>query len=359
MRILGDLGARARAVRVVVPFLAFGIGAPSIARADEPPAASAPSTPSTPAAPGPAPARPEPSAGDLATARMALREGLSLRESGDLNGALGRLQTAYDLVPTPITAFELGKTHMMMGKVLQAHELFKKISRMPSTLEESPRSVSSREEAARLASDLEPRIPTLRIRMTLAADATASVRVDDDPITLVPGTPTPRAVDPGKHLLVAKAGDGPEQRVTIEIGEGETRDVELAPQWIPPRPKATADGKNVVLVRTTNPLVFVGFTLSGASFTIATVATVVAINAAERAKDRCGAAYCSPAVQKDDLQQAKVWTAAAGITAAASIGFAALGILSLNKPVTEKVTATGPTVQPYVGLGGAGLRGSF
>lgn len=342
---------RALAVALSLVVTSFVV-APSSARADEPAAIPAPAPATVPA-----PSRPEPSAGDLATARMALREGLSLRESGDLNGALGRFQTSYDLVPTPITAFELGKTHMIMGKVLQAHELFKRISRMPPALEESARSLSSREEAARLATDLEPRIPTLRIRMKLAADATANVRIDDDPVTLTPGAVTPRAVDPGKHTLVAKAGDGPEQRVTIEIGEGETRDVELAPQWIAPKPKPAGEGKNVVFIRTTNPLVFVGFTLSGVSFTIATVATVVAVGAADRAKDRCGAAYCSPAVQEDELQQAKVWTAAAGITAAASIGFAVLGILSLNKPVTEKVTAG--HVRPYVGLGGGGISGSF
>src|SRR5262245_27613937 len=128
------------------------------------PATSRAGPPSEPPSPAPAPARHgEPSAGDLATARNALREGLSLREKGDLSGALGRFATAYDLVATPVTAFELGKTHMLLGHVLQAHELFKRVVRMPPSMEESQRSAVAREEANRLAADLEPRIPSLKI----------------------------------------------------------------------------------------------------------------------------------------------------------------------------------------------------
>src|SRR3954467_472532 len=118
------------------------------ARAQEPP-------------PPPQPAGRLPSAGDLATARSALKDGLALREKGELDSAVERFQTSYDLVQTPVTAFELGKTQMMRGKILEAQELFQKVTRMPLTLEESGRSASARQEAERLATELEPRIPRL------------------------------------------------------------------------------------------------------------------------------------------------------------------------------------------------------
>src|SRR5262245_61175123 len=44
-----------------------------------------------------APTRREPTPGEVATARDALREGVDLRLKGDLEGALGRLTTAYEL----------------------------------------------------------------------------------------------------------------------------------------------------------------------------------------------------------------------------------------------------------------------
>src|ERR1700731_2600082 len=125
--------SRKRATLMAFVLLAL----PSVAHA-APPDAPPPAT-----APAPGTVHVEPSAGDLATARSALKEGLALREKGDLLGAVGRFTTAHDLVPTPVTAFELGKTHLLMGHVLQAHELFIKIGRIPPALEESQRSATA------------------------------------------------------------------------------------------------------------------------------------------------------------------------------------------------------------------------
>jgi len=304
-----------------------------------------------------APAVAEPSAGDLATARNALKEGLALREKGDLVGALGRLTTAHDLVATPVTVFELGKTHLLMGHVLQAHELFIKIGRLPPALEESQRSTTAREEASRLAADLEPRIPTLRIRLVkLPPEATAVVHVDDEPVTMA-GAVTPRAVEPGKHVIIARAGDGPEERVTLDIGEGETRDIDLAPQWIPPKaPVTPPPGGQVVYLRQTNPLVFLGFTAASVAGTLTGVAAVLALNAAGRAHDRCGSDYCPQRIRDADITEMRTWIAVTAIAGAATLAFVTVAVLSISKPVNEKVTAG---VRPYVGPGSAGVVGSF
>lgn len=322
-----------------------------VARAAPPAPAPAP----VPSPPAPAPVQ-EPNAGDLSTARIALKEGLALREKGDLVAALGRFTTAFDLVQTPVTGFELGKTHLLMGHVLQARELFLKIGRIPPALEESERSATAREEAARLATDLEPRVPTLRIRMKLPKDATAAVRVDDDPITTT-GEVTPRSVDPGKHVIIARAGDGPEMRVTVEVAEGETKDVDLAPQWVPPKvPPASANGGQVVYLRQTNPLVFVGFTSASVALTLTGVASVLAFNAASRANDRCGNNFCPQYVRDSDVTEMRTWLAVSIVAGAATLAFVTVAVLSISRPTTEKVTAG---VRPFVGLGGAGLSGAF
>ncbi|MDB4936057.1 MAG: hypothetical protein JWP87_3029 [Labilithrix sp.] len=310
------------------------------------------------ACPAIAHAAPEPSAGDLATARNALKEGLALREQGDLLGALGRFTTAYDLVQTPVTAFELAKTHLLMGHVLQAHELFIKIGRLPPALEESQRSATAREEANRLAADLEPRIPTLRLHLRLPPDATAAVRIDEDPIVTT-GAVTPRAVDPGKHVIIAHAGDGPELRVTVDVAEGETKDVDLAPQWVPPKaPVTPPGGGQVVYLRQTNPLVFVGFTVSSVALTLTGVAAVLAVNAAGRAHDRCGSDYCPQHVRDSDVTEMGTWLVVTGVAGGATLAFFTLAVLSIGKPVNEKVTAHAGA-RPYIGPGSAGVVGSF
>lgn len=303
---------------------------------------------------GPRLALAEPSAGDLATARSALKDGLALREKGDLAGALGRFTTAFDLVQTPVTGFELGKTHLLMGHVMQAHEMFQKIGRIPPALEESERSAAARAEAIRLSSDLEPRVPTLRLHVKLPPDATATVRIDDDPIVLT-GAVTPRAIDPGKHVVVARAGDGPEERVTIELAEGETKDIELAPQWIPPKIPEGNKGQ-VVYLRQTNPLVFVGFIASSVTLTVTGVSAVVAVNAASRAHDGCGRDYCPQFVRDDDITVMRSWIVATVIAGGATLVFFTLGVVSIGKPTTERVVSE---IKPYIGPGSAGLVGRF
>jgi hypothetical protein len=334
------------------------------ARAELPDAAPAPAA--APAAP-----KREPTAGDLATARTALREGLALREKGDLPEALARLGSAFDLVPTPVTGFELGKTHMMLGHVLQAHELFKKVVRMPPSMEESSRSQTSRDEAARLAKELEPRIPSLRLKLTLPQGANAVVKVDDEVITLT-GAETLRAVDPGAHDVTAKAGDGPEDKVHVEVAETETKEVALAPKWVPPKVPLSGKSREVIYVRQTNPLAFVGFGVAAAALVVTTVSAFIYVDARDDAKDKCGQRYCPPAPSRGILpenavvdtdfqgentryQLSGIVMFAAGFT---TVVFVGLGVFGAARPLKERVTAGG-AFQPSVGLGRLGLSGTF
>jgi hypothetical protein len=332
------------------------------------------------AEPPSAPAKHEPSAGDLATARTALREGLVLREKGDLAEALMRLSSAYDLVPTPVTGFELGKTHLMLGHVLQAHELFKKVVRMASSMEESARSQTARDEAARLAKEIEPRIPSLRIRLTLPQGASAVVRLDEDTITTGSArgseSETVRAVDPGPHDVSAKAGDGPEEKVHVDVAEAETKDVALAPQWIPPKkPPASANGTPEIFIRSTNPLVYIGFGVAAASAVVTFITAVAAVNAHRDARQQCGAAFCPPLAERlgpqpppgsvPDKQFTSDTTTATGLTlvsvvaGASTVIFAGVGIFGIRSPVKERVISVGPYVKPVVGLQSLGLTGTF
>jgi hypothetical protein len=317
-----------------------------------------------------APIRREPTPGDFATARAALKEGLALREKGDLHGALARLATAYDLVPTPVTGFELGKTHMLLGHVLQAHELFEKVVRMPPSMEESTRSQTSRDEAARLSQELEPRIPSLRLSLSLPNGGTAVVRIDDDAVA-VPAGGVERAVEPGPHDIVARAGDGPEEKVHVDLAEGETKDVALAPKWVQPK-VAAPKGEQVILVRQTNPLAFVGFGTAAVALVVTLVSGYVYLGARDEVKSRCGANYCPP-VPKSVFSSGKTtvdttfdsektryqvsgWLTIAGMVTTSV--FLGIGIFGAARPLKERVVAR-PTITPSVGLGHLGLSGTF
>ncbi|MDB4998394.1 MAG: hypothetical protein JWM74_5826, partial [Myxococcaceae bacterium] len=274
-------------------------------------------------------------------------------------GALPRLTTAWDLVQTPVTGFELGKTHLMMGHILQAHELFVKVGRMPAALEESSRSATARTEAARLADDLEPRIPSLRIRVKVPPGATAVLRVDDE-IVAMTGAITPRTVDPGAHQVVARAGDGPEQRVVVELKEGETKDVELAPKWVPPKVPVAGAGP-ALYVRQANPLVFVGFGAAGAGVVLTTVALAFAADASARTRSRCGYEFCPDTVDQTQglggsARERQGWLLVAVISGITSGAFLTMGVITATRPVKVKLVGS---VEPFVGPTGAGLTGRF
>lgn len=323
-----------------------------------------------PTPPPTAAARREPTPGDFATARAALKEGLALREKGDLQGALARLGSAYDLVPTPVTGFELGKTHMLLGHVLEANEMFKKVVRMPPSMEESARSQTSRDESARLSQELEPRIPSLRFAVSLPPGANAIVRLDDDEIPLTAGE-TVRAVDPGPHDIVAKAGDGPEEKLHVEVAEGETKEIKLAPKWVAPKNPTGKTGQ-VIYVRQANPLAFIGFGTAVVSLVVTLVSGYIYLDARDEAKTKCGTKYCPPTQRSDILpentvidtsynsektryQVSGVLTIAGAVTTAVFFG---IGVFGAARPLKEKVVAT-PKVTPSVGLGQLGLSGTF
>lgn len=305
-------------------------------------------------------ARREPTAGDLATARTALKEGLALREKGDVAGSVMRLTTAWEVVPTPVTGFELGKSQMMDGKVLQAHELFKKVLRMPPSMEESDRSRTAREESARLAKELEPRIPSLRIRIKLPAGASAVVRIDDD-VVQTSGAETLRSVDPGSHEVFAKAGEGPEQHVRVEVAEGEVKDVDLSPQWIAPKIDAKKEKGQVVVVRqTTSPLTFIGFAGASAGLALTVSAAYVFVTATSDLDEKCGVRFC-PATNESEIRRRDAWGLITLVGGLSTVGFLAAGIIGVSNPKKETVVVggTAPSVRPTIGLGSLGLQGTF
>jgi hypothetical protein len=259
---------------------------------------------------------------------------------------------------------------MLLGHVLQAHELFAKVVRMPPSMDESAHSQTARDEAARLSKELEPRIPTLRLKLTLPAGASAVVHIDDEPIPLT-GPETSRAVDPGPHDIVAKAGEGPEQKIRVDLAETETKEVALAPHWVAPKPPPPPPSTQIIYVRTTNPLAFLGFGVAAAALIVTGVGIYVASNARSEAADKCGSAYCPPASARDralpstalenrDFQELNTRYNGAliltGIAGAATVAFLAVGIIGVARPIKEKVTAS---VRPVVGPRSAGLVGTF
>jgi hypothetical protein len=174
----------------------------------------------------PRPVWAEPSTGDFAQARELLNQGLVLREAGDARAALDKMQAANALAHTPITALELGRTYAALGQLVEAREVLLSVARLGERAEETDRSKAARVESDRLAEELRSRIPTVTLRVRGVAAESAAVTLDGK---LLPSEALhgPRLVDPGHHIVTARAPSGAVVDAELELAEGETRSIDL------------------------------------------------------------------------------------------------------------------------------------
>jgi hypothetical protein len=165
-------------------------------------------------------------AGDIAQARELLNEGLELRRQGDNGAALGKFRAAYAVVRTPITGIELARAYMAIGKLVDARETYLSIARIPERPEETSKSKAARAEGAQSAEQVRARIPSLTVKITGVPSDAVAVTIDG---AAVPSEAlvAPRLVDPGSHIVSARSTSGGTAESTVELKEGETREVEL------------------------------------------------------------------------------------------------------------------------------------
>lgn len=295
----------------------------------------------------------DPSAADLASARELYREGKELRTKGDLRGALERFKAAHSYGQTPVTGLELGKTHMQLGELVEARETFLSIGRLKVASDETEKSADARKEAEELAESLRPRIPTLVVKVS-------GLPPGSDPKITVDGAATPmvesssmRKVNPGEHAIVIHAGTREEKR-SVALAEGETKDVDVTFPAVAEQPKAPAAAGEK---RPIHVLTWIGAGVGVAGLAVGTVTGLIALNKAGAVTDACRGLVCPPSA-KSDVDAGRtagnistIGFALAGVgVAAAAVGFFVLSPRSSTAPTGAQVTL-GPT--------GAGIHGTF
>jgi hypothetical protein len=177
-----------------------------------------------------------PSAGDVAQARVLLNQGLDLRNRGDSVGALEKLKAANALARTPIIALELGRTYEALGQLVEARETLLGVARIPVRPEETPRSKAARASSDQMAEQLRPRIPSLTVRVTGAPENAVAVTIDG---VVVPSEALEaRLVNPGHHVVSAKPDGGSSADASVDLKEGEAREVDLKVTAPPLPPEA-------------------------------------------------------------------------------------------------------------------------
>src|SRR5262245_24937263 len=169
----------------------------------------------------------DPSAADLETARDLYGQGKTLREKGDLAGAVAKFRQAFQLAATPILGLEICRTEEKLAHLVEAREACLSAVRLPTKANESDNTKKARGEAAALADAIKARIPAIVITLQgVPAGVEATVTSDGEAVPAAT-LGAPRKVDPGTHHVVAKVGSGPESTTDVTVKEGETKPATL------------------------------------------------------------------------------------------------------------------------------------
>jgi hypothetical protein len=244
----------------------------------------------------------EPSAADKETARSLLNEGDRKRDANDLRGALGAYRAADAIMNVPTTAIEVAKTEERLGMLVEARDAALRVARLPAGPAEPRAFQQARAAAERLAAELSARVPSVRVVVRGAPAEEVTLEFDD---TVIPKAAAgmPRKVDPGKHVVVARAEGYEPARSELTIDERENREIELS---LAPSKQARAATRGSLAARgepsgllpppvaaseppptRTSPFVYGGVSVAAAGFIVGTIAGIAELGQKATAEATC------------------------------------------------------------------------
>ena len=313
----------------------------------------------------------EPSPADKETARALMAEGREKRDTNDLQAALKAFRGADSIMHVPTTAIEVAKTEAQAGLLLEARDHALTLARSKPQPGEPGPFADARTAAQTLANELEVRIPSVHVILAGAKEEDAEVRIDD---VVIPSAAIglPRKLNPGSHLVIAKSA-GNERRLTFTVLEKETKDVtldfgqpqvadvsikppEVTPPVTPtPTPDTPSGGNGTKMALTIG-----GFSFAAVGIIAGSVTGIMSLGKTSDLKDQCPGGRC-PANLQSDLDSARTLATVSTVAFIAGGAGVLVGVIGLVLPKSkvEPAAATAAHVEPSIGLGSMGLRGTF
>ncbi len=319
------------------------------------------------------------SAGDRENARTYMAEGRTKRDSGDLKSALKAFQAADMLMHVPTTALEVARTQSMLGMLIEAHEGALQIARTQAKPGDPPPFAEARSAAQKLADDIEPRIPSIRLLMKNADGATVTI---DDAIIPSVALGLARKVDPGAHVVVAKLG-ATERRANVQVVEREAKEVPLdfGEAAIAPNTNTTttttttttgtgdvvppSGGGETRKSSGRGPWIPLGITtlaLGGASVAIGGLTGILSLSQTNDIKQVCSGTVCQPTLKDGTTSTSSAIASAKTLATISDITFIAGGVLAAFGTVfviigaSKKATTA---MEVRIGPGSFSLLGKF
>jgi hypothetical protein len=321
----------------------------------------------------------EPTATEKDTARGLMADGRTKRDAKDLQGALKSFEAADAIMHVPSTGWEVANTQLMMGLLVEARDTALRVMRIPETPREPAAFQEARTKAQTLVDDLDARIPVVTVTVKGAPDGAALTVTVDDKISL-PGAAlaAPIRLNPGKHVIAVKSDklagsqqievaekDKKELTVTLEASAATPPPVDTSDK--PPEDKPPPPPEQKHTMRT---VAWIGFGVGGAGLIAGAITGFLTLSAKSSALNNCQGNRCPPSAFSD-LDTANTMSTISTVSfivagVGAGVGLTALIIGDKPKttePSTEKPAEPAPQqgvrVIPWIGVGSAGVRGTF
>jgi hypothetical protein len=317
-----------------------------------------------------------PTAADREIARHLMDEGKSRMKDKDAQRAIDAFTRANEIMHVPTTGLALAKAHLAAGHLVEAHDLANEVVHTPRESGEPAVFDTARKSAKELDAQLKARIPTLR--MKVKGGTIARVTIDDVEIpTSTVGDPVP--VNPGKHVVLVKGGDGGEAKGEIELAERDAKEIELV---LPQHAEAKAPAVKSLFTPSSSPaappsstpqlrgfgnddvdpgqgrrtplatgLVYGGLGVGAVGLTVGLVTGALTLSKAADVKPQCDSqGICAPEA-KDGLESANTFADIATVATVVGLAGVAVGVVGLllpKQPADAKLS-----------LGPSGIRGTF
>lgn len=313
----------------------------------------------------------EPTSADRATARTLAQEGYEALRDKEYAKAADRFTRANGLIHAPTLLRDLARAQVGLGRLVDAHETYSLIIREGVSDEAPAPWIRALADAKAELAAITPRLPWITI--TVSGPAHPRVTIDGAPIP-ESALGVKRPADPGRHEIRALAGGYYTAKKSILLKEGETVNIAFELEDAPPdaAPRNEEESGKVEVATVTDPVwrkpVTIGaFALGGAGIVLGSITGVMAMSKHDKLAAACDNTKCY-------APQKGVYDNYHTLGMISTIGFVAGGVsagvgvvLLLVKPQTlvkqesppDAPKRTGFQWSPFVGVGSAGVEGTF
>jgi len=306
-------------------------------------------------------------AADVAAARELATAGVLLADAGKCDEAIDKLARAEKLHHAPTILGRLGECQANVGKLVEGTENLQRAIREPLGAYPPAAFVQAIERAKKVLVVAEPKIARLTIHVEPEA---ASVTIDGVAVSqAVLGTARP--MDPGAHVIEARAPKHKNSMMTVTLATSQVSSVTIKLEPIsetaepeppppkkieaPPPPPKKVEPPPTSSSSPARTAATVSFVVGGVALVAGATFGLFAVDRKNALDRECTDKKC-PENMQDTLDAAQRWAALSTVGFVVSgAAIAAGGVLLLTAPSDTKHGS----VMPTIGFGTIGLRGEF